>query len=363
MNERSPHAPPSSSHSRRPRIGFLGVGWIGRHRMEALVRSGMITAVAAADSAPEARQKAEQIAPGIAMVDDVAALLKLDLDGIVIATPSALHAEQAIAALNAGVAVFCQKPLGRTACEVRRIVAAAAESDKLLGVDLSYRFLAGARTIKTLVQTGAIGEVYAVSATFHNAYGPDKPWFYDPALAGGGCVMDLRDPPVDLVLWVLGFPRVTNVCSKLFLEGKPLTDGADVVEDYAFAHGDLSTGAHVSLDCSWRLSAGCDAVIRAAFYGKDGGLSLQNVNGSFYDFVAEQFRGTKGKILHAPPDDWGGRAALAWAHRLAEGNSYDPENEQLIAVAEVLDAIYRREKTALQSDSGQRSEKALNPEL
>ena len=69
---------------------------------------------------PGSTQKAEQIAPGIAMVDDVAALLKLDLDGIVIATPSALHAEQAIAALNAGVAVFCQKPLGRTACEVRR---------------------------------------------------------------------------------------------------------------------------------------------------------------------------------------------------------------------------------------------------
>jgi predicted dehydrogenase len=59
---------------------------------------------------------------------------------VVIATPSALHAEQSIAALTSGAAVFCQKPLGRTADEVRQVVDAARTADRLLAVDLSYRF-------------------------------------------------------------------------------------------------------------------------------------------------------------------------------------------------------------------------------
>jgi predicted dehydrogenase len=48
--------------------------------------------------------------------------------------------------------------------------------------------------------------VFAVDLVFHNAYGPDKPWFYDPELSGGGCVMDLGVHLVDLALWSLDFP-------------------------------------------------------------------------------------------------------------------------------------------------------------
>jgi predicted dehydrogenase len=282
----------------------------------------------------------ELIAPGIAVVRDLDELLRMPCDGIVIATPSALHAQQALAALDAGKAVFCQKPLGRNAAEVRRVVAAARENNVLLGVDLSYRFLAGAQAIKTLVQNGAIGDIFAVNAVFHNAYGPDKPWFYDRALSGGGCVIDLGIHLIDLVLWLLDFPRVTNVCSKLFSGGMPLERDAPNVEEYAFAHADLGGRTHLSLDCSWRLSAGRNAEIRVSFYGSGGGLSIQNVDGSFYDFVAERFRGTAREILHASPDEWGGRAAVAWAHRLSEANTFDGENERLIDVAETLDAIY-----------------------
>jgi hypothetical protein len=63
--------------------------------------------------------------------------------------------------------------------------------DRLLAVDLSYRFTEGMSRIRELVAGGELGKVYAVDLVFHNAYGPDKAWFYDPALSGGGCVMDL----------------------------------------------------------------------------------------------------------------------------------------------------------------------------
>jgi predicted dehydrogenase len=268
-------------------------------------------------------------------------MLALGLDGVVIATPSALHAEQSIAALRRGVAVFCQKPLGRTEAEARAVVEAARAADRLLAVDLSYRFTEGMRRIREQVAEGALGRVFAADLTFHNAYGPDKPWFYDPALSGGGCVMDLGVHLVDLALWTLGFPRVEEVSARLHAGGGPLR-GADRVEDYAVATLTLEGGATVRIACSWRLQAGCDAVITAEFYGTEGGAALRNQGGSFYDFTAERFRGTAREALAAPPDAWGGRAAADWARRLASGQRFDPEAERLVALSAVLDRIYGR---------------------
>lgn len=328
--------------TRRPRVGFLGVGWIGRHRMEGMLATGAIEAVAVSDPSAEMADEALRLAPGAERVGGLDDLLALDLDGLVIATPSALHAEQSIAALERGCAVFCQKPLGRTAQEARAVVDAARAADRLLGVDLSYRYTEGMRRIRELLAAGELGRVFAVDLTFHNAYGPDKAWFYDPQLAGGGCVMDLGVHLVDLALWALDFPEVTRVSSHLLAAGEPLAGRADRVEDYAVATLELASGASVRLACSWRLQAGCDAVIAADFYGTGGGAALRNVNGSFYDFTAERFRGTARERLAEPPDAWGVRAAADWARRVGAGERFDPEAERLVEVAHVLDRIYGR---------------------
>jgi predicted dehydrogenase len=327
---------------RLPRLGFLGVGWIGRHRMEAMLRTGAVEAVAIADSSPEMAAEAAKLAPGAAILSTLDELLEADIDGVVIATPSAMHAAQSIQALERGAAVFCQKPLGRNAVEARAVVEAARAADRLLAVDFSYRFTQGMGRIAELVRDGELGRVYAVDLVFHNAYGPDKGWFYDPALSGGGCVMDLGVHLVDLALWALGFPEVRAVSSHLLAAGEPLAGRTDRVEDYAVATLELESGCAVRLACSWRLQAGCDAMISAAFYGTEGGAALRNVNGSFYDFTAERYRGTSREALASPPDEWGGRAAADWARRLSQGQRFDPDAERLVEVAEVLDRIYGR---------------------
>lgn len=341
MTRIMPESPPAF-HAARPRLGFLGVGWIGRHRMNAILNTDKVDIVAIADPSPETAAEAGRSAPDAKLVATLDELLDMDLDGVVIATPSALHAEQSIRALERGAAVFCQKPLGRTADEVKAVVGAARRADRLLGVDLSYRFTEGMRRIREVVRSGELGHIYAVDLTFHNAYGPDKPWFYDPALSGGGCVMDLGVHLVDLALWTLDYPLVSDVTGKLFAGGEPLGGRAGRVEDYAVATADLATGATMRLACSWRLQAGCDAMISATFYGTDGGVALRNVDGSFYDFIAERYRNTARETLATPPDDWGGRAAADWAERLAAGERFDPEAERLVDVACVLDRIYQR---------------------
>jgi predicted dehydrogenase len=327
---------------KRPRLGFLGVGWIGRHRMQVILDTGMVDVAAIADPSPEMAAEAGKIAPEAKIVSTLDDVLGLGVDGIVIATPSALHAEQSIRALERGVAVFCQKPLGRTMGEVKAVVDAARKADRLLCVDLSYRFTEGMRRIREIVASGELGHVYAVDLVFHNAYGPDKLWFYDPALSGGGCVMDLGVHLVDLALWTLDNPGVGSVSGKLFAGGAPLKDSASQVEDYAVATMELETGALVQLACSWKLQAGRDAMISATFYGTQGGVSLRNVNGSFYDFTAERYWGTSRETITTPPDEWGGRAAADWASRLAAGERFDPAAEELVTVARVLDRIYGR---------------------
>jgi predicted dehydrogenase len=275
-------------------------------------------------------------------VDSLDALLELDLDGIVIATPSALHAAQSIRALERGVAVFCQKPLARTAAETRLVIDAARAADRLLGVDLSYRHTAAMLAVREAVRSGAIGDVYAVDLVFHNTYGPDHGWARDPALAGGGCVIDLGIHMLDLALWVLDHPRVSSVSSQLYARGRPLAKPPVECEDFAVATVELASGAVLRLACSWESSTGQDAVIRAEFFGSGGGAALCNVAGSFYDFTAELRHGTSVRVLTEPPDDWGGRALVEWSTRLGTGSGYDPAVETLVAVAGTLDAVLGR---------------------
>lgn len=323
------------------RLGFLGTGWIGRHRLEAIGRSGIAEIIAIADPSPENAEAARSLAPGAAVADSLDELLGHQLDGIVIATPSALHAEQSVTALSRGAAVFCQKPVGRTAAETREVVDAARSVDRLLGADFSYRLVGGAQLIRALVAGGELGTVYAADLVFHNAYGPDKSWFYDPTLAGGGCVIDLGIHLVDLALWTLGFPRVADVHSRLFAGGR-LVRGRLTTEDHAVATITTVRGEVIRLTCSWNLAAGQDAVIGAEFFGTEGSAALHNVNGSFYDFAAERRAGTTRGSLCDPPDDWGGRAAVEWARRLASGERFNAAAEQLVTVAEIVDAIYER---------------------
>lgn len=336
---------PAGVSGGRPKVGFIGVGWIGAQRMQALAASGAAEIVALTDSSPEAARAAAAHAPGAQIAHDLESLLGLDLDGVVIATPTALHAAQAISCLGSGIAVFCQKPLGRSAAETIQVITAARSSDRLLDVDMCYRHVRSFALIKELAQSGAIGEIYACDLVFHNAYGPDKAWYYDRRLSGGGCVIDLGIHLVDLALWMLNFPAVDALASRRFAQGKALAEGDGGLEDYAVARLDFVTGASANLACSWHLPAGQDAVIRAAFYGTRGGLAVSNINGSFYDFRAERYHGTAKEILHDSPDAWGARALSAWVARLGARPSYDPAIETSQKVAAVIDAIYGRAQT------------------
>jgi predicted dehydrogenase len=305
-----------------------------------MLATGKAHAVAVFDPSPDAIREAKALAPNVLVVESLGAMLTLELDGIVIATPSAMHAEQCIRAFDAGVAVFCQKPLGRSAAEVEAALDAARRADRVLGVDLSYRYTAAVQAIRDRIRSGALGKVFAADLVFHNAYGPGNAWFWDPKLSGGGCLIDLGTHLIDLALWLLDFPAVEGATGQLFRAGQP--PGPEEVEDYATGSVELANGTSLRVACSWNLSAGQDAVIRASFYGTAAGAEMRNENGSFYDFTAELFRGRDREVLTAPPDAWGGRAAAEWVGKVASGERFSGSTTGLLDSARVLDALYGR---------------------
>ncbi|CAN5563773.1 Gfo/Idh/MocA family oxidoreductase [soil metagenome] len=326
----------------KPKIGFVGVGWIGKNRMEAIANKGIAEVAWIQDADPQLCNEAINLAPNARILDIEDKWEETELDGIVIATPSALHASQSIKALNQGKAVFCQKPLGRNLQETTEVVNAAKVNDKLLSVDFSYRYTNAVQALKKIIDSGEVGDIYAVDLVFHNAYGPDKTWYFNRELSGGGCLIDLGVHLVDLFLWISKYPEISSLHSSLFSKGKLLAADAKAVEDYVSAQFVFNEQISVQLSCSWNLPAGCNAVIKADFYGTKGGVSFHNINGSFYDFQSERYVGTSKEVVSSGPDDWGGKAAVAWAESLAKGNKFNEEALQYIEVAKVLEAIYQK---------------------
>lgn len=327
-----------------PRLGFVGLGWIGAMRLESVAASSRARIAAVCDAVPErVRAYADRFPEAIGF-DAFDTMLErseaLGLDGVVIATPNALHVPQSLAALDRGLAVFCQKPLALDARGAREVVSAARGADRLLGVDFSYRYTEGAQALRRMVRSGELGRIFDVESVFHNAYGPDKAWCHDPALAGGGALIDLGVHQVDLPLWLLGYPAIRGVDGRVFRGGVPL-DGIGI-DDFATARIELDGGACIHMAVSWNAHAGCDCVIRTTVYGTRGGAEFRNVDGSFYDFELVRFDGRTRRALGHESRGWLGRGVMSWVERLATDRGYDPEIEGAVQVAEVVDAIYRR---------------------
>lgn len=325
----------------RPKLGFFGLGWIGKQRMEAIRHSGIADIVALCDPFAD---NIERFCKDndLKNVNSYDALLQEDIQGVVIATPSALHEKQTIQALLRGKAVFCQKPVACTAAGAKHVIETARENNCLLMTDPSYRYTHSLRKIKSIIEAGDIGEVYTANLTFHSAFGPDKPWYYDPAFSGGGCTINLGIHLIDTLYWLFPDLEILNTKSSLYARGQLLQNIKTQVEDHAITNITFSNGMSVQLCCSWDLSIGKEAIIELNFYGTKGGAMFRNVNGSLYDFKSEHYKGTRRQILSLPPDDWGGKAAVHWASLLTNKNEYMDDVTGYLKIAQTLDMIYAR---------------------
>ena len=217
------------------RFGILGAARIAPkalvHPVDRL-GSAVVTRVAARD-----RARAEAFADehGIAAVsDDYRQVIEADdVDVVYNPLPMSLHAEWTIAALRAGKHVFCEKPFASNATEAAAMVAAAAETDRILCEAFHYRYHPMMGRILDLVEHDTIGTIEHVDASFAVSIAkPDLRWSYETA---GGATMDLGCYPVHWARDLCGEPTVT-AATAVADDDDPLID-AELTMELAFESG------------------------------------------------------------------------------------------------------------------------------
>ncbi|HEX6681929.1 MAG TPA: Gfo/Idh/MocA family oxidoreductase [Candidatus Limnocylindrales bacterium] len=189
------------------RFGVIGVGIIGTahcHRISGL--GGTQLACIADENSTRAEALAAELGVPAGSVPQL--LARPDIDAVVVAVPSGLHADVTVAALEAGKHVFLEKPIDVTVDAADRIIDAEKRSGRVLTVASQRRFAAENRFVHQAIRTGLLGTV--TSATVEVAlwrtqeYYDSGAWRGTWALDGGGALMNQGVHLVDMALWLLG---------------------------------------------------------------------------------------------------------------------------------------------------------------
>jgi predicted dehydrogenase len=155
-------------------------------------------------------------------------LLTADVDAVLIASPHSVHAEQALAAAQAGKHVLVEKPMAPSPAECRAILEACRHAGVTLMVGLMKRFDPAFETARQMVEAGELGEVHTFSCDW------GWPQFFlagwrDTAAGGGGLLMDHGSHTLDLARWFLGEIESVSATVRSLLPGREVEDEAQVM--------------------------------------------------------------------------------------------------------------------------------------
>jgi predicted dehydrogenase len=251
------------------RFAVVGCGTAANHiHLPALRDSGATVTVFASRSPASAEATCAAWGSGAVLARWEDAVRRDDVDAVVVAAPNAQHHPIALAALRAGKHVLVDKPMACTVAEADELIAAADASGRLLIPFQNTRFAAPFVAAAARVREGAIGEVSGFRIAFGHAgpqdWAPRATWFFERAISGGGCLIDLGVHAVDLLRAVVG-DEVRQVAALLDGQaGDVETDAQLVVR--------LHAGAIGSVHASWSARPGPDHQLTV--FGTEGTLHL-----------------------------------------------------------------------------------------
>jgi len=234
------------------KIGLVGAGHVAQvAHIPAYRINPEVEMVAVVDDDPI---KAERICKQYGFsewYEDISEMLsKSDVNAVDICTPNYLHAPMAIAALRSGRHVLCEKPLARSTEEAAKMVATADEHNRVLMVAMNNRFREDVKVLHRFIKGKELGDVNFVKAGWLRNAGEwkDRSWFTMRNKAGGGALLDLGTPLMDLAIWTATLRKPTSVTCSVF--GRK---GRAGVEDSACAMLRFAGGAAMMLEVSWNL--------------------------------------------------------------------------------------------------------------
>jgi predicted dehydrogenase len=253
------------------RVAIVGCGLIGQKRARAL---GDARLVAVSDSRPErAVALAAQHSGCVAEPDWSACVARADVDAVMVCTTNDGLAQVSLAAVRAGKHVLVEKPAARSAAELEAVAEAARAAGVVVQVGFNHRYHPAFRKARALVDQGAIGPLLYIRGRYGHGgrLGYDREWRADPAVSGGGELLDQGVHLIDLSRWFLGdFVEVDGQTGTYFWQMS--------VEDNGFLCLRTASG-----QVAW-LHASCTEwknLFCFELFGRTGKLQIDGLGGSY----------------------------------------------------------------------------------
>jgi myo-inositol 2-dehydrogenase / D-chiro-inositol 1-dehydrogenase len=235
---------------------------------------------------------------GIPYYDDHHKLLAAHIDAVVICSENAEHGRFTADAAKAGKHVLCEKPLGISTEQMQQMIAVCQEHGVQLMTAFPCRYLAAVIDAKAAVEDGAIGDIVAIKGTNRGRM-PGR-WFIDPALSGGGAVLDHTVHVMDLMNWFLDTEP-----EEVYAEVGELFHDNLGIDDAGVIHVKFRNGALGILDPSWSRPVGYvrGADVTMEIIGTKGVISVDGfaqANEIFYSESGKTFRSFWGDGMDGP---------------------------------------------------------------
>jgi len=283
--------------------------------------------------------KAEMLAQrfGVPRVADWESVVDDDeLDAVVLTTPNNLHEEMCVRALESGKDVLVERPIASTSAGAAHIVETARRTGCLLVVGMPHRFRPEVSALRSIVAGGELGDLYSVRGSWLTRPAPVvRPgWRQRRETAGGGALIDLGIPALDLCLWISGFPKIRRISCVI-------TRGEYEVEDAASLMAETEDGMALSLEVSNRLFARNDRYY-ARVLGTEGSAAIPPLR------VFRQLGGRPLEVTPRQPTPRGGENPYMNAYRrlLDEfvravlGRADIPVPEEQVGLMALVEAAY-----------------------
>jgi predicted dehydrogenase len=253
------------------RISLIGCGLIGNKRAKALGPHALT--VCADTNLSRAQTLAAQHPGCLASTDWRLAATRDDVDVVIVSTTNDVLAPATLAAVQSGKHVLVEKPAARNAAELEPVVCAARDAGVIVKVGFNHRFHPALLKARKIIDTGVLGPLMFLRARYGHGgrLGMEKEWRGDPAVSGGGEMLDQGVHLIDLARWFLGdFAEVSGHVGTFFWDWP--------VEDNGFALLKTAAGQVAWLHASCTEWKNCFSF---EIYGKTGKLHVEGLGGSY----------------------------------------------------------------------------------
>ena len=348
------------------KVGIIGVGGIanGKH-MPSLAKQSVVDMVAFCDVVEEhAAAGAEKYGvKGAKVYTDYKKLLEKEkLDVIHVCTPNISHSEIAVAALEAGCHVMCEKPMAKTAEGARKMVAAAKRTGKKLTIGYQNRFRPDSQYLKNYCEQGGLGEIYFAKAhALRRRAVPTWGVFLDEEAQGGGPLIDIGTHSLDLTLWMMDNYEPEYAVGTTYHKLGQHKNSANAwgpwdpkkftVEDSAFGFIRFRNGATVFLESSWALNIRQAGEAICTLCGTEGGADMWDglhINGErFGRMYLEKAQLEAGSVAFYDGDSESAAdlECRLWTKAVLEDTDPVVLPEQALVITEILEGIYTSNST------------------